>query len=98
MYDLTKRVVKTVYLTLFLFYLEMVIITIFAYNILEATHAIKYPCTPLPQITSPAAKSKSSVITSPTPKRAFKVLSPNVSLTLLSNGPLDYIFYHPLLV
>jgi hypothetical protein len=57
----------------------MFIITIFAYNILEATYAIKYPRAPLPQ---PTPKSKSGAVTSPTPKRAFKVLSPNVRLSI----------------
>ena len=68
--------------------LEMAIITIFAYNILEATYAIKYPRPPLPQTASPAAtKSKSGPVTSPTPKRAFKVLSPNVRLFNLTCTP-----------
>ena len=63
----------------------MAIITIFAYNILEATYAVKYPRAPLPQtIPSAAKKSKTGVVTSPTPKRAFKVLSPNVRLFNLS--------------
>ena len=58
----------------------MGIVTIFAYNILEASYAVKYPRAPLPQTTSPSAatKSKSGPANSPTPKRAFKVLSPNV--------------------
>ena len=61
------------------FFIEMAIITIFAYNIIEATYAVKYPRAPLHQTTpSAATKSKSGLATSPTPKRAFKVLSPNV--------------------
>jgi hypothetical protein len=68
-------------LLVFFFSIEMVIITIFAYNILEATYAVKYPRAPLRQTTpSAATRSKSGVATSPTPKRAFKVLSPNVRL------------------
>ncbi|KAF8803642.1 hypothetical protein BYT27DRAFT_7195502 [Phlegmacium glaucopus] len=59
---------------------EMAIITMFAYNILEAIYALKYPRAPLPQITSPAsAKLRSGVAFSPTQKRPFKVLSPNSS-------------------
>ena len=61
--------------------IEMAIVTIFTYNILEASYAVKYPRAPLPQTTpSAATKSKTGPVTSPTPKRAFKVLSPNVRL------------------
>ena len=68
-----------------LFFIEMAIITIFAYNILEATYAVKYPRASLPQTTSSAAtNSKGGIATSPTPKRAFKVLSPNVRLVNLT--------------
>ena len=67
------------------FFIEMAIITIFAYNILEATYAVKYPRASLPQTTSSAAtNSKGGIATSPTPKRAFKVLSPNVRLVNLT--------------
>lgn len=59
---------------IFYFYLEMGIITMFSYNILEAIYAVKYPREPLPSVN---IKSKSGVV--PTPKRAFKVLSPNVT-------------------
>ena len=63
----------------------MTIITIFAYNFLEATYALKYPRAPHPQTTpSAATNSKGGVATSPTPKRAFKVLSPNVRLAILA--------------
>ena len=66
-------------------YIEMAVITIFAYNILEAVYAVKYPRAPLPKTTpSAATKSKSGAVTSPTPKRAFKVLSPNVRLSNLT--------------
>lgn len=76
----------------------MAIITMFAYNILEAAYAVKYPRPPLPQITSPAAKSKNSAAFSPTPKRAFKVLSPNVrllSLNLFLFSQLFFYYYSP---
>ena len=61
-----------------LFYSEFALLALCFYNILEAGYALKYPRAPLPPITSPAkAKSQSSSLT--TPKRPFKVLSPNVS-------------------
>lgn len=85
-------------LLVFFFFIEMFIITIFAYNILEATYAIKYPRAPLPQPTpSAATKSKSGVVTSPTPKRAFKVLSPNVRLFNLTCTSISFLttFYLP---
>ena len=85
-YTLGLTKVKIVYLSSF--FLEMAIITVFAYNVLEATYAVKYPRAPLPQTTSSAAtKSKNGVATSPIPKRAFKVLSPNVRLVNLTCTP-----------
>lgn len=84
MYTLALTKVK-IGLLVFYFFIEMAIITIFAYNILEATYAVKYPRAPLPHTTPSAAKkSKSGAATSPTPKRAFKVLSPNVRLVNLT--------------
>ncbi|KAF9546305.1 hypothetical protein CPC08DRAFT_700018 [Agrocybe pediades] len=64
-------------------FLEMGLVSLWMYNIVEALYAIKYPRTPLPAVTSPAAKKtlKSAIpaSTSTTPKRAFKILSPNTS-------------------
>ena len=80
-----------------LFLLELAIISIFAYNILEASYAVKYPRAPLPQTTpSAATKSKGSPATSSAPKRAFKVLSPNVRLfNITFTQSLLIIFYFP---
>ena len=56
---------------------ELAVVTLFGYNVLEAVYAIKYPRKPLPPLTSPTRihTPKSSKAT---PKRPFKVLSPNV--------------------
>ncbi|KDR74218.1 hypothetical protein GALMADRAFT_70717 [Galerina marginata CBS 339.88] len=59
--------------------LETGLIALFAYNILEAIYAIKYPRAPLPHITSPAKAKTNVPPTTSTPKRAFKILSPNSS-------------------
>ncbi|KIM42703.1 hypothetical protein M413DRAFT_444375 [Hebeloma cylindrosporum] len=58
--------------------LELAVVTLFGYNALEAIYAIKYPRKPLPPLTSPMRvhTPKSSKAT---PKRPFKVLSPNSS-------------------
>ncbi|KAF9475284.1 hypothetical protein BDN70DRAFT_883917 [Pholiota conissans] len=57
---------------------EFALLALCFYNVLEAGYALKYPRTPLSPITSPAkAKRQSSSLT--TPKRPFKVLSPNSS-------------------
>ncbi|PPR04915.1 hypothetical protein CVT24_007159 [Panaeolus cyanescens] len=59
--------------------IEMGLITVLSYNILEGVYAIKYPRAPLPAIMSPA-KAKSPVkTTTKTPSRPFKILSPNTS-------------------
>jgi hypothetical protein len=58
--------------------LEMAVVTLLCYNILEAAYAIKYPRTPLAPLTSPArVHTPHASLT--TPKRPFKVLSPNTS-------------------
>ncbi|KAF8185204.1 hypothetical protein BJ912DRAFT_973898 [Pholiota molesta] len=57
---------------------ELSLTALFSYNILESAYAIKYPRAPLPSITSPA-KAKTQVSSLATPKRPFKVLSPNSS-------------------
>ena len=61
---------------------ELAVVTLFGYNVLEAVYAIKYPRKPLPPLTSPTRvhTPKSSKAT---PKRPFKVLSPNVRDLLL---------------
>ncbi|KAF8159228.1 hypothetical protein B0H34DRAFT_767419 [Crassisporium funariophilum] len=58
--------------------IEMGVVSVFSYNILEAAFAIKYPRAPLPQVTSPM-KPHAVGTFSPTPKRPFQVLSPNSS-------------------
>ena len=50
-----------------------------AFNFLEGGYALKYPRPPLPPYTSPA-KTKPIFKNDPTPKRPFKVLSPNVNI------------------
>lgn len=58
--------------------LEVAAAVIFAFNVLEGVYALKCPRPPLPPYTSPA-KAKQIFKTDPTPKRTFKLLSPNTS-------------------
>ncbi|KAF9040789.1 hypothetical protein BJ165DRAFT_1530655 [Panaeolus papilionaceus] len=59
--------------------IEMGLITIFSYNILEGIYAIKYPRAALPAIASPAQGRSPAQTATKTPSRPFKVLSPNTS-------------------
>ena len=56
---------------------ELGVATLFSYNVLEAVYAIKYPRKPLPPLTSPT-RVHTPRSSKATPKRPFKVLSPNV--------------------
>jgi hypothetical protein len=64
-------------------WVEVSAATIFAFNIVEGAYALKYPRPPLPPYASPA-KTKPIFKNDPTPKRHFKVLSPNVPFHSLS--------------
>jgi hypothetical protein len=72
---------------------ELAVVTLFGYNILEAVYAIKYPRKPLPPLTSPT-KIHIPKSSKATPKRPFKVLSPNVrDLPLIFDKCTDQLFH-----
>ncbi|KAF9531007.1 hypothetical protein CPB83DRAFT_850012 [Crepidotus variabilis] len=56
--------------------LETALVVLLAYNVLEASYAIQYPRAPPPAVVSPL-KPKATVAA--TPKKSFKILSPNTS-------------------
>ncbi|KAJ4473988.1 hypothetical protein C8J55DRAFT_518632 [Lentinula edodes] len=63
--------------------LELTIVAMLAYNILEAFYALKYPRKPLaPSLLSPAKKSNPLGVISPeSAKKPFRILSPNSTPT-----------------
>ena len=60
-------------------FLELALITLFAYNILEAGYALKYPG-PRPAAVAPSKPKQTPLSPFSTPKRSLGVLSPNVRL------------------
>ncbi|TFK37493.1 hypothetical protein BDQ12DRAFT_685398 [Crucibulum laeve] len=59
--------------------LEVALMSISTFNLVEAIYAVKYPRAVLPPRPSPMQTKTASKTASTTPKRPFKVLSPNSS-------------------